>query len=32
VVVSTGPDALERVWHDVLAGRADPRAGHVITF
>lgn len=32
VVLSTGPDGLERVWHDVLSGRADPRAGHVITF
>ncbi|WP_116451360.1 DUF2855 family protein [Blastococcus litoris] len=32
VVVSAGPDELERVWQDVLAGRADPRTGHVITF
>jgi len=32
VVVSSGPDELERVWQDVLAGRADPRAGHVVTF
>jgi hypothetical protein len=32
VVVSTGPDELERVWQDVLGGRADPRAGHVVTF
>jgi hypothetical protein len=31
VVVSTGPAELERVWRDVLSGRADPRAGHVIT-
>ena len=31
VVVQSGPEALERVWQDVLAGRADPRAGHVIT-
>jgi hypothetical protein len=32
VVVSSGPAELERVWQEVLAGRADPRAGHVITF
>jgi len=32
VVVSHGPDDLERVWQEVLAGRADPRAGHVVTF
>jgi hypothetical protein len=31
VVVSHGPDALEQVWQDVLAGRADPRTGHVVT-
>jgi hypothetical protein len=30
VVVSHGPDALEQIWREVLAGRADPRAGHVI--
>ncbi len=32
VVVSTGPAELERVWQEVLSGRADPRAGHVVTF
>ena len=32
VVVSHGPEDLERVWQDVLAGRADPRTGHVVTF
>jgi hypothetical protein len=31
VVLSHGPDALEQVWHEVLSGRADPRAGHVVT-
>jgi hypothetical protein len=31
VVVRSGPEALEQVWQDVLAGRAAPRAGHVIT-
>jgi hypothetical protein len=32
VVVGDGPEALDRVWHEVLSGRADPRAGHVLTF
>jgi hypothetical protein len=27
-----GPEALERVWQEVLSGRADPRTGHVLTF
>jgi hypothetical protein len=31
VVVQHGPDALEQVWHEVQAGRADPRTGHVLT-
>ena len=31
VVVQHGPDALERVWHEVRSGRADPRTGHVLT-
>jgi hypothetical protein len=31
VVVGHGPDALERAWHEVRSGRADPRAGHVVT-
>jgi len=31
VVVQHGPEALERVWHEVQGGRADPRAGHVLT-
>ena len=31
VVVQHGPEALERVWREVQAGRADPRAGHVLT-
>jgi hypothetical protein len=26
-----GPEALERVWHEVLSGRADPRSGQVVT-
>jgi hypothetical protein len=30
VEVGSGPEGLERVWHDVLSGRADPRAGHVL--
>ena len=30
VVVGHGPEALERVWHEVLSGRADPRSGHVL--
>ena len=28
VVVQHGPDALERTWHEVQSGRADPRVGH----
>ena len=32
VVEQHGPDALDRVWHEVLSGRSDPRAGHVLTF
>ena len=31
VVEKHGPDALEEVWHEVHAGRAHPRSGHVIT-
>ena len=31
VVEHHGPDALEQVWQEVRSGRADPRAGHVIT-
>jgi hypothetical protein len=31
VVVQHGPDALERVWHEVQSGRADPRTGNVLT-
>jgi hypothetical protein len=31
VVVGRGPEALERVWHEVLSGRSDPRTGHVLT-
>ena len=31
VVVGHGPDDLERIWHEVQSGRADPRSGHVIT-
>src|SRR4051794_5614491 len=27
-----GPGALERVWQEVLSGRADPRTGDVLTF
>jgi hypothetical protein len=30
VVVQHGPEALEQVWREVQAGRADPRAGHVL--
>jgi len=30
VVVSQGPAELERVWLEVLSGRSDPRAGHVV--
>jgi hypothetical protein len=32
VVEHHGPEALQAVWLDVLAGRVDPRAGHVVTF
>ncbi|MDQ1712940.1 MAG: hypothetical protein QOE45_2390 [Frankiaceae bacterium] len=32
VVTHTGPEALARVWRDVLAGRTAPRDGHVVTF
>jgi hypothetical protein len=31
VVEAHGPDGLERVWQEVLSGRADPRSGHVVT-
>jgi Protein of unknown function (DUF2855) len=31
VVVQHGPEALEQVWQEVLAGRAEPRTGHVLT-
>jgi hypothetical protein len=31
VVVRSGPEALEQVWHEVQGGRADPRTGHVLT-
>ena len=31
VVVQHGPEALERVWHEVQGGRSDPRTGHVLT-
>ena len=27
-----GPEALEQVGREVLSGRAEPRAGHVLTF
>lgn len=30
VTVSTGPEALRDVWLEVLAGRSDPRLGHVL--
>ena len=30
VVTSHGPQALERVWLEVLAGRAAPRTGHIV--
>ncbi|GAB3325251.1 DUF2855 family protein [Geodermatophilus aquaeductus] len=30
VVEGAGPEALERVWREVQAGTADPRAGHVV--
>lgn len=30
VVVSSGPEALRDVWLEVLSGRSDPRAGHVL--
>lgn len=32
VVVHEGPESLRDVWLDVLAGRAKPRDGHVVTF
>jgi hypothetical protein len=32
VEVGHGPEALERVWHEVLSGRADPRTGPVLSF
>ena len=32
VVPHSGPEALRDVWLDVLAGRAKPRDGHVVTF
>jgi hypothetical protein len=32
VVTHAGPEALERVWLDVLAGTTAPRDGHVVTF
>lgn len=32
VVVQRGPQALERVWQEVLSGRSDPRAGNVLAF
>ena len=32
VVHHRGPDALREVWLEVLAGRSDPRTGHVVTF
>jgi Protein of unknown function (DUF2855) len=28
---STGPAALERIWHDTLAGRVPPSVGHVVS-
>jgi hypothetical protein len=31
VVTAHGPEALRQVWLDVLAGRSEPRAGHVVT-
>jgi hypothetical protein len=31
VVEAHGPEGLERVWQEVLSGRADPRSGHVVT-
>lgn len=31
VVRHNGPDELAQVWLDVLAGRAEPRSGHVVT-
>lgn len=30
VVVGSGPEALREVWLEVLAGRGDPRTGHVL--
>ena len=32
VVHHRGPAALREVWLEVLAGRSDPRTGHVVTF
>ena len=32
VVHGTGPEALRDVWLEVLAGRSDPRTGHVLRF
>jgi Protein of unknown function (DUF2855) len=32
VVEQHGPKALEAVWLEVLAGRTDPRTGHILTF
>ena len=32
VVTDHGPEALRQVWLEVLAGRSEPRAGHVLTF
>jgi len=31
VVVQHGPQALERVWQEVLSGRSDPRTGNTLT-
>jgi hypothetical protein len=31
VVAGTGPEGLREAWLEVLSGRADPRAGHVIS-
>jgi len=30
VTVGTGPDGLDAAWHEVLAGAAPPRTGHVV--
>ncbi len=32
VVTSYGPEELERVWLEVLAGHAAPRTGHIVVF